>query len=124
MAGVPVNMSTEGLPEDYLAERAKLPVCVVCERPMRPAGTMANKRVPGPGEIMLMLTHWRHEGEDWADEAYCALVSRFPGLDVDRDTDGGVVLHPEEALFALHKAESDVLCALRFAWNGALDSSQ
>lgn len=41
MAGVPVNMSTEGLSEEYLAERAKLPVCVVCERPMRPAGTKA-----------------------------------------------------------------------------------
>lgn len=41
MAGISVNMSTSGLSEEYLAERAKLPECVVCERPMRPAGEKA-----------------------------------------------------------------------------------
>lgn len=34
-------MSLEGLDEEYLARRAELPECVVCERPMRPAQTKA-----------------------------------------------------------------------------------
>ena len=32
------SMSLEGLSEEYLAKRAELPLCVRCERPMRPAG--------------------------------------------------------------------------------------
>ena len=37
MSGRENSMSTVGLSEEYLARRAELPVCVVCERPMRPA---------------------------------------------------------------------------------------
>lgn len=85
---------------------------------------MTNTRVPGPGEIMLMLTHWKNEGAQWAEEAREALVSRFPGLDVDRDVDGRVILHDEAALFALHKAQSQALGAVRVAWDGALSSGE
>ena len=41
MAGNTMDMNTSGLSEEYLAKRAALPVCVVCERPMRPVGEKA-----------------------------------------------------------------------------------
>lgn len=39
--GNAADMSLEGLTPEYLEKRAALPVCVVCERPMRPAGKKA-----------------------------------------------------------------------------------
>lgn len=41
--GNSADMSLEGLTPEYLAKRAELPVCVVCERPMRPAGKRAEE---------------------------------------------------------------------------------
>jgi hypothetical protein len=46
----------------------------------------------GPGEIMQMLTCWINSGEDWADEAYEALIDRFPVLDVPKDASGRVAI--------------------------------
>lgn len=39
--GNAADMSLEGLTPEYLEKRAELSVCVVCERPMRPAGKKA-----------------------------------------------------------------------------------
>lgn len=41
---------------------------------------------------MQMLTYSMNSGEDWADEAYEALIDRFPALDVPKDAGGRVAI--------------------------------
>lgn len=73
-------------------------------------------RVPGPSEIMLMLTYWRSRGETWAEEAHEALVCRYPRLGPDRDTSGALLFHDDATLAALHRAEAAAIDAARTAW--------
>lgn len=53
MAGNSRDMSTEGLSPEYMARRADLPICVVCERPMRPAH---EKLVDWPATVAYATT--------------------------------------------------------------------